>query len=149
MTPNEYKSHIIAERRRFPRKPLTLSLKFNLIPTDSINVADSGCIDGGRSENISANGLALFSDLKMEKGQKLSIILYLPPKEKRSPDLSLTAWHEEECIPVQIQSRIVWRLPFAGNKFAYGVEFTTVADDDQAIFDEFLKDFYLQKPNLI
>jgi hypothetical protein len=149
MTSNEYKSHIIAERRRFPRKPLTLSLKFNLIPADASSVPEQNQIDGGRSENISAHGLALFSDLKMEKGQKLNIILYLPPKEKRLPELRLTTWREAECFPVEIESRVVWRLPFAGNKFAYGVEFMAVAEQDQAVFDEFLKDFYLQKPNLI
>lgn len=142
---NVYRSDIIAERRRFPRKPLNLMLKFELISSSQKTDASND----SQSENISANGLALYSEHQLEQGQEIALVLFLPPKEKRSADLVIPSWKETDCLPISIHAKIAWKLPFMNNKMAYGIEFISVDPKDQSAFDEFLDDFYLHKPNLI
>lgn len=142
---NIYRSDVIAERRRYPRKPLNLFLKFELANPQNNPPAR----DNSQTENISSGGLALYSEHKLEKGQEISLVLYLPPKEKRSSEIVVAFWTETECIPISIQARIAWRLPFINNKYAYGAEFISIDPNDKPAFDEFLADFYLHKPCVI
>lgn len=140
-----YRSEVIAERRRYPRKPLNLKVKFELIDTS----ASPGAPPTYEINNISAGGLALYSEHKLQKGQELSLVLYLPPKDKRSPKLALATWSENDSIPIHIHAQITWCLSYSKNHYGYGVEFLEVDADDQPDFDEFLKDFYLHKPSVI
>jgi len=140
-----YRSEVIAERRRYPRKPLNLKVKFELIDTSSLQSAPPTY----EIKNISAGGLALYSEHKLKKGQELSLVLYLPPKDKRSPNLTLVKWSEKDSIPIHVHAQIAWCLSYSKHQYGYGVEFLEVDADDQPDFDEFLKDFYLHKPSII
>ncbi len=132
-----------SERRQFPRKPISLSLTFaakcgeDIVRSQKIT----------QTQNISASGLALYSELELRPDDKLNLTLYLPPQDKRRGDLSQMTWEESETVKVSIQGRIVWQMPFIGSKYAYGVEFTAIAPASKSAFQEFLNDFDMHIPN--
>ena len=89
MGAEDYTSDAIIEKRKFPRKPLNLIVHFHVIsskPGEEMHES---------TENISACGLAFRCGQKLEKGQKIMITLYLPPKEKRNDDKKNLVCQEE------------------------------------------------------
>jgi c-di-GMP-binding flagellar brake protein YcgR len=145
MCADVYYTEVMAERSHFQRKPLNLRVHFQLVNYPE----DNAPRNSSRTENISAGGLALYSEKKMKNGQQLLITLFLPPEKKRAQDLILVTCIEQECIPVVIHAQVVWKLPFMADKFAYGVEFLSIEPDNKKEFQKFLQDFYLHKPNVI
>ncbi len=132
-----------SERRQFPRKPIMLNLSFKVQRKGTLLHSQKVV----QTRNISASGLALYSELELAPSDEMTMTLYLPPKEKRQGDLSQVTWQDSQAVSVILQGRVVWQMPFIGSKYAYGVEFTSITKDSKAAFQEFLRDFEMHIPN--
>jgi c-di-GMP-binding flagellar brake protein YcgR len=142
MSENEFTSDTVVEKRKFPRKPLNLIVHFHEIssePGDEIHES---------TEDISACGMSLRSKKPLEKGKKVMVTLYLPPKEMRNKDINFLLCPESDCDAIKIYAHVIWNMPMFGGNYIHGIEFISVELKDKKVFDEFLQDYTLNLPNI-
>jgi hypothetical protein len=139
MNPIHYKGETSAERRRYPRLPLTLSIQFMIVNREKLSQAFETL-----SADMGVEGLAMTCDKKLELEQKLLLTLLVPENASsklRQFDGQVCA--ETGCIPVAVLSRVAWCQHQSGRKYVVGVQFLEVTETGREILKTFFLDYKL------
>jgi c-di-GMP-binding flagellar brake protein YcgR len=134
-----YSADMQAERRKSPRIPLNIAVKYQCLPKDRMTMPTDSL-----SENLGMGGLAMRVDHKLEPNDRISLVLYLPPADKRDDVQNYASYAKQDCLTVRIEARVAWCQPFAGNKFMLGIEFIQIDPEDMPEFRAFVKDYELR-----
>ncbi|MBN1595100.1 PilZ domain-containing protein [candidate division FCPU426 bacterium] len=137
MQPKAQKSEAVVERRKGPRKALNIIVQYQ--PLEAADAYGSRDF----TENISAGGMALRCENKINVGQELLLTLCLPRPEKRAVLKNILICDESESEKVRLKGQVVWNAPIFGGRNIHGVKFKAIALDDVRIFTDFLKEFSL------
>ncbi len=137
-----FKGEASAEHRRYPRKRLSLQVKYeNVIQTVTTGTA------GSQSLNVSAGGLAIRSNKKVMNGQMIALTIYLPSQEQRNIITEETPPDIEKAIPVNVLAQVAWSNEVSTSDFMIGVQFLEVDLNHKEKLNEFLKDYHLDGPD--
>jgi hypothetical protein len=138
MAEQEYQGEVIAERRKAPRFPLKLQVRYTLANSDS------SCREIP-VQNIGCNGLAMLGDQAISLSRCVRLQLFLP---KHSAGLvGKIVCPEKESQPVELEGRVIWSTPF-GNKFIFGIVFVKINRQQSGSLREFLRYYELDQPSL-
>ncbi len=143
MKPTIYKGETSAERRRYPRIPLTLSVQFMMVNREKLSAALETV-----SDDLGVEGLAMISTTKLSKDQKLLLTLLVPEDANdklMNHDASITT--EKGCIPVAIFSRVAWCEDVDAHKYRIGVQFMEITETGRQILKDFFLDYKLDYSN--
>jgi c-di-GMP-binding flagellar brake protein YcgR len=131
-----------AERRKFVRRAIKLKVTYRCLERDRVSAMRSDLV-----EDVGAGGLLLRTHQPLKADQVLMLTLFLPPPERRQPTMESLACPEEECLQVEILSRVAWSTSAPGNGFLAGVQFLDLDQSHRKWLKEFLVEFQLDQPN--
>jgi hypothetical protein len=141
---NDIQAVTQAENRRFPRIRLKLTVHYRKLKQGVLSAPEAT-----HALDFGAQGMAMRGPQAMRIGQLLLATLLVPPREKRKtgPEETDLTCSSEECIPIQILSRVAWCQPQGGNNFLLGIKFLDLKPEHQHLFREFLVEFNLDRPD--
>lgn len=139
MNPVQYQGQAAAERRRYPRIPLTLGIQFMLVNREKLSMAFETV-----SDDLGVEGLAMSCDKKLDKDQQLLLTLLVPEDaSKKLRQFDGQVCSEKGCIPVAVFSRVAWCQHQSGKKYIAGVQFLEVTETGRDILKTFFLDYKL------
>lgn len=137
-----FKGETRAENRRHPRVQMKLWIHYRELTKGELSHPGESL-----AEDLGTQGMAMRSDHPMRAGQLLRITLFLPPEEKRRGVQDMEVYTEEECLPVDILSRVVWCQETDQHEYILGVQFLDPEPRHRNRLKEFLIDYNLDKPD--
>lgn len=143
MKPKVFKGEASAERRKYPRIPLTIAVQFMMVDREKLSAALESV-----SDDLGVEGLAMISATKLPKDQKLLITLLVPEDANEKlmhHDASICT--EKGCIPVAVFSRVAWCKDAEDKKFRIGVQFLEITETGRQILKDFFLDYKLDYSN--
>ncbi|MCD4813781.1 PilZ domain-containing protein [bacterium] len=140
MASEAFKAEANAERRRFTRMPIKIQVRFRCLDRGNISEPQADL-----AEDLGAGGLMMHSEQNLPLNQNLMVIIYLPPTEKRFTDPKDVP--EEECLEVEVLSRVAWSAAAPQGGFMIGIQFLDLDQNNRKWLKEFLVDFKLDQPD--
>lgn len=139
MNPVHYTGQTSAERRRYPRLPLTLSIQFMVVNREKLSQAFETL-----SADMGVEGLAMTCEKKLEPEQKLLLTLLVPENaSSKLRQFDGQVGVEKGCIPVALLSRVAWCQHEGTKKFRVGVQFLEITETGRDILKTFFLDYKL------
>lgn len=139
MNPVHYTGETSAERRRYPRLPLTLSIQFMLVNREKLSPAFETL-----SADMGVEGLAMTCEKKLELEQKVLLTLLVPENaSSKLRQFDGQVGTEKGCIPVALLSRVAWCQNQGGKKYRVGVQFLEITETGRDILKAFFFDYKL------
>lgn len=139
MNPNPFQGEASAERRRYPRLPMTLSIQFMLVKREKLSQAFETI-----SADMGVEGLAMSCEKKLDIEQQLLLTLLVPENaSSKLKQFSNQVCAEKGCIPVAVLSRVAWCRHQSGKKYVVGVQFLEVTETGREILKTFFLDYKL------
>ncbi len=135
-----FQGETAAEARRFPRIPLRMNLQYRVLVKGEAPTFHSS---RSLAEDLGAKGLAMRSRHELAPGQLLTVVLFLPPEEKRRDLIDASIYPEAECQKVNILARAAWCKAVGEGRFMVGVEFLDLEPQDRQELKRFLADYEL------
>ena len=137
-----YKAKTHAENRRFPRIQLKLWVHYQLLHQGNFSEPQESI-----ARDLGARGMAIRSDHPLRIGQLLQTTLYLPLEENRCRPDKTPIYSENESLPVDIFSRVVWCQPAENQEYMLGIEFLDPKPSHRDRLKTFLIDYKLDQPD--
>ncbi|MEW6516194.1 MAG: PilZ domain-containing protein [candidate division FCPU426 bacterium] len=139
MNPTQYSGETSAERRRYPRIPLTLSIQFMLVNREKLSPAFETV-----SADLGVEGLAMTCEKKLEAEQKVLLTLLVPENaSNKLRQFDDQVCDDKGCIPVAVLSRVAWCQHRNGKKYLVGVQFLEITETGRDILKTFFVDYKL------
>lgn len=120
------------ERRRFPRYQTAVKLHYQHLKHIKANKAAH--LQESVTKDLSAGGLAMLSEQKMESGQTLMLTLFLPEKRTRNAKRG-----EAEPVQAYMLCRVIWQTRISRNLYLNGIQFIDLTTEDRKRLGSFLK----------
>jgi hypothetical protein len=124
-----------SERRRFPRLPINLWIQCSAIRSrDEIGRSFTTV-----SQDLSPEGVAIWSEEEFKTGQMLLITLLLPPRGAK-PDFNTVGYMLHEYRPVGIIARVAWCASTGNDEknIKLGIQFLEITMNGHDLLKEFL-----------
>lgn len=138
----EFKGQTRAENRRHPRVQLKLWVHYRLMRQGTVSAPLESL-----AEDLGTRGTAIRSDHPERVGQLLVVTLYLPLEQKRKSPAETPVYSEDESLPVEILSRVVWCKQLETREYMLGIEFLDPKPGHRNRLKSFLIDYNLDQPD--
>jgi c-di-GMP-binding flagellar brake protein YcgR len=144
MIRHSFQGETTAESRRYPRIPLRINLQYRVLVKGKPKTFHSS---RSLAEDFGAKGLAMRSRHQLEPGQLLTMLLFIPPEDKRKDLIDASIYPEAECLKISVLARAAWCKTVGEDRFMVGVEFLDLESQDRDQLKCFLIDYELDDMN--
>lgn len=123
-----------AERRRYHRLPMKMTLKYRSVEKDRISPLRSS-----RSDDLSAGGLGMHTLTRLKQGQMVVLSLVIPRGQKKINVNAVRAFTKNPGRLTSILSRVVYCAPAdKKKKYKLGIQFLDLDTESRKSFRQFL-----------
>lgn len=132
MTP-EASTRPLKDRRRFPRIPLKLCVKYKTIVNGKLSDSFEN-----HTDNLCAGGVGVRSPHPFEPRQMMMVHVLLPPEEQWPAVQEHYCYTEDDGILVVARAHVVWCSPVNENEYRLGLEFVELDHHSRERLKRFL-----------
>jgi c-di-GMP-binding flagellar brake protein YcgR len=137
----KYSGKVSVENRRFPRVQFNLGIHYAPVKEGELPKPVE-C----KAEDMGAGGMAMYSEHKLEIGDRLTVNLYIPPVEKYINSSEIPMYNENECVPITLLAKVAWCCADEKNGFRAGIQFLDVDKKNAKQLKHFLVEYELDEP---
>jgi c-di-GMP-binding flagellar brake protein YcgR len=127
------KENSFIEHRSYPRLPIHLTLNYKYLEHgDMYHTLES------KTLNLSARGLAMYTDRQLPEDQHILLTLLIPHESTSGQYGKTSESGTEEMLSVMLLSRVVWCTYCAKNEYHVGMEIIQVEPEHRKRLKQFL-----------